>query len=406
MGSQRGIVKQRLTQNINNDNPYLDVKAIVPGQQPTSVLFEPLIHIRLIRSTYKVTTFIKFAPYIQSFVNFEGYLHKFVQDLQDPSRVSCFVHLLTQNQDRVLKTDHQAKEFSRFLESHPCGEGRNNPTKVCKYRPVQGGWDRHACVRQYDMVCRTKSQFQAVVDTALYINKSFHQIKTEFLSVIDHLETERDEPDIEKRKEQNEKTRVELKIAYSSVSKESLQTLNSIIEEVNKNHPAIKENLKRVKRFGIMSWTLGWGVFSNMKQIKTLKKNVQILYDQNLLQEKQIQDLAQYLNLTATRVQLHDEMLYNIQVRLNKLNFSIAAMQDMLQYNMYTSNMLFDANIISNRLITGMIVLRNNVEQVYKYLRVISSQEVDPIMIPPPPLRKLLEEAEKEMTHNPRLELP
>ena len=35
-----------------------------------------------------------------------------------------------------------------------------------------------------------------------------------------------------------------------------------------------------------------------------------------------------------------------------------------------------------------------------------SNFEVDPIMIPPPPLRELLAEAEKEMAHNPRLELP
>ena len=118
-------------------------------------------------------------------------------------------------------------------------------------------------------------------------------------------------------------------------------------------------------------------MYSNYRQISTLKRNIQILYQQNLLQERQIQDLAQYLNLTATRVQLHDEILYNIQVRLNKVDFAIAAMQDVIQYNMYTSNMLFDANLVSNRLITGWIVLRNNVEQVYKYLRVIASQEVD-----------------------------
>ena len=148
-------------------------------------------------------------------------------------------------------------------------------------------------------------------------------------------------------------------------------------------------------------------VYSNYKQIETLKENVQTLYDQNLLQEQQIQDLAQYLNLTATRVQLHDKMLYNIQVRLNQLNFSVAALQDLVQYTIYSNNMLFDANIVSNRLITGLIVLRNNVKQIYKYLRVIASQEVDPIMIPPPPLRELLAEAEeKEMAHNPWLELP
>ena len=45
--AQREIIKQRLTQNINNDNPYSDVEAIIPGQQPTSILFEPMVHIRL-----------------------------------------------------------------------------------------------------------------------------------------------------------------------------------------------------------------------------------------------------------------------------------------------------------------------------------------------------------------------
>ena len=398
-------IKQRLTQNIDNNNPYLGIKPIVPGQQPNSVLFEPMVHIRLSRSTYKVTSFIEFAPYIQSFTNFEKYLAQFVKDIQDPARVSGFVNLLTQHKSTIL-SNSQAREFSKFIQDHPCGKGRNNPTKVCKYNPTRGGWDRHACIRQYDMVCRTKSQFRAVADTALYINQSFAQIKEEFLSVIDHLETSDEEPKLKKRKEHNDRVRQELKISYSRVSTEELQTLNFVVGKVEESYPAIKDKLKRVKRFGVMSWVLGWGVYSNYKQIETLKENVQTLYDQNLLQEQQIQDLAQYLNLTATRVQLHDKMLYNIQVRLNQLNFSVAALQDLVQYTIYSNNMLFDANIVSNRLITGLIVLRNNVEQIYKYLRVIASQEVDPIMIPPPPLRELLAEAEKEMAHNPRLELP
>ena len=265
--------------------------------------------LRLSRSTYKVTTFIEFAPYIQSFRNFEVYLHKFVQDLQDPSRVSGFIHLLTQHKDQVILSNKQSRDFSRFLDNHPCGEGRNNPTKVCKYRPTEGGWDRNACKRQYDMVCRTKNQFKAVTDTALYINQSFHQIKEEFLSVIDHLETEEDEGKAKERQIHNDRIREELKIAYSRLSPESLQTLNKIVERVKERYPSMEETLSRKKRFGIMSWVLGWGVYSNYRQISTLKRNIQILYQQNLLQERQIQDLAQYLNLIATRVQLHDEML-------------------------------------------------------------------------------------------------
>ena len=151
---------------------------------------------------------------------------------------------------------------------------------------------------------------------------------------------------------------------------------------------------------------MGWGVYSNWKQIKAIKKNIKKLYEQNLLQEKQIQDLAHYLNLTATRVQLHDKMLYNIQARLNKIDHSIGNLNDIVTFNWVSNNMLLDANVIVNRLITGLIVLRNNVEKIYRYLNVIASQEVNPVMIPPPPLRQLLAEVQEEMKSNPRLMLP
>ena len=124
------------------------------------------------------------------------------------------------------------------------------------------------------------------------------------------------------------------------------------------------------------------------------------------LQEQQIQDLAHYLNLTATRVQLHDKMLYNIQVRLNRIDHSIGTLNDIVTFNWVSNNMLLDANVIVNRLITGLIVLRNNVERIYRYLNVIASQEVNPVMIPPPPLRQLLAEVQEEMKSNPRLMLP
>ena len=109
------------------------------------------------------------------------------------------------------------------------------------------------CIRQYDMVCRTKNQFKAVTDTALNINQSFHQIKEEFLSVVDHLETEEDEGKARERQIHNDRIREELKIAYSRLSPESLQTLNKIVERVKESYPSIKETLRRTKRFGIMS---------------------------------------------------------------------------------------------------------------------------------------------------------
>ena len=63
---QENITKTRLTQKIDNSNPYQSIQPILPGQQAYPVQFEPLAHIRLSRSTYKVTTFIEFKPYIRN----------------------------------------------------------------------------------------------------------------------------------------------------------------------------------------------------------------------------------------------------------------------------------------------------------------------------------------------------
>ena len=39
------------------------------------------------RSTYKVTSFIDFAPYRETFKKFERFLNRFRRDLNDPQRV-------------------------------------------------------------------------------------------------------------------------------------------------------------------------------------------------------------------------------------------------------------------------------------------------------------------------------
>ena len=90
-------------------------------------------------------------------------------------------------------------------------------------------------------------------------------------------------------------------------------------------------------------------------------------------------------------------MLYNIQVRLTKIDHSIRAIEDIITFTWVSNNLLLDANVVVHRLITGVIVLRNNVERIYRYLNVIASQEVNPVMIPRPPLRELLAKIQEEM---------
>ena len=75
-----------------------------------------------------------------------------------------------------------------------------------------------------------------------------------------------------------------------------------------------------MKRYSILTWVLGWDVFSNAQSINKIKQNLQILQDQNLLQDKQIKALVNHLNLTMAHVNRHETMLYELDSKLMILN--------------------------------------------------------------------------------------
>ena len=343
---------------------------------------------------------------MDSFRKFQEYLETFLTDLVDPEKVAAFSHLLSSHLTPQGQ-DVMSSIITRSQCKCPAEEVCADETVRTIEHPTHQVLSVNQCLKQIQLICRSVQQFKAIANATKYIRSTFEQVRGEFMAVIDHLETESDEKEPETRKEHNEKVEEELKIAYSKVSQEELEVLDEIIKQVGKRFPELETRvLKRTKRFAIMSWIMGWGVYSNWRQIKSIKKNIKKLYEQNLLQEQQIQDLAHYLNLTATRVQLHDKMLYNIQVRLARIDHAIRTIQDIVTFTWVTNNLLLDANVVVNRLITGLIVLRNNVQKIYRYLSVMANQEVNPIMIPPPPLRELLANIQEEMKQNPRLELP
>ena len=343
---------------------------------------------------------------MDSFRKFQEYLETFLTDLTDPNKVAAFSHLLSSHLTPP-EQDVMTLIITRSKCERPGEEVCADEDVRTVSHPSPQVLSVDECLKQKQVICRSIQQFKAIANATKYIKTTFEQVKREFMSVIDHLETESEEKEPETRKEHNEKVEEELKVAYSKVSQEELEILDDIIKQVGKRFPDLETKvLNRHKRFGVMSWIMGWGVYSNWRQIKAITKNIRKLYEQNLLQEQQILDLAHYLNLTATRVQLHDKMLYNIQVRLVRIDHAIRTIQDIVTFTWVTNNLLLDANVVVNRLITGLIVLRNNVERIYRYLSVIASQEVNPVMIPPPPLRELLAEIQEEMKQNPRLELP
>ena len=76
-GERRGL----RVHTIQNDNPYLGLDPTREGNGKYPVIFEPLQNVQMSRSTYKVTSFIDFEPYLRYFTNFERYLNKFLQEI-------------------------------------------------------------------------------------------------------------------------------------------------------------------------------------------------------------------------------------------------------------------------------------------------------------------------------------
>ena len=90
-----------------------------------------------------------------------------------------------------------------------------------------------------------------------------------------------------------------------------------------KINPSLHNNLSHMKRVGIFTWILGWGVFSNARSISKIKNNLHILQNQNQLQDKQIKQLANYLNLTMHQVNRHSEMLYEMDTKMFIINSTL-----------------------------------------------------------------------------------
>ena len=83
------------------------------------------------------------------------------------------------------------------------------------------------------------------------------------------------------------------------------------------------KSLTCMKRVGILTWILGWGVYSNARSISKIKDNLHTLQQQNQLQDKQIKHLAKFLNLTMDQVSRHSEMLYKMDTKMFIINKSL-----------------------------------------------------------------------------------
>ena len=160
-----------------------------------------------------------------------------------------------------------------------------------------------------------------------------------------------------------------------------------------------------MKRVGILTWILGWGVYSNARSTSNIKDNLHTLQQQNQLQDKQIKHLAKYLNLTMHQVSRHSEMLYEMDTKMFIMNKTLQDIMWSIDFWQYESDVIhyFQSRIC--RVHTLLYALRRYVDSLYEYMRALASQELNPMIIPPNILKKILHKILEDIKSNARLKL-
>ena len=138
----------------------------------------------------------------------------------------------------------------------------------------------------------------------------------------------------------------------------------------------------------------------------SIKRNIQNLYDQNVLQEKQIIELTHYLNVTYGHVRTNRMVINELNIQVVTLNKTMMAVIGETKFIKFTVAALTDMRMTLAQLSLGLMSLQENVNAIYEYMRVLSTRRVNPLIIPPDSLRMVLAQAKEDMKRNPRLTLP
>ena len=106
--------------------------------------------------------------------------------------------------------------------------------------------------------------------------KMFCVTHKKFLTAIDHI-------DYHPSQIQNNTTRTKGSVLYDMYGQYHTQTmiltpseeifLNAFMKALYQINPSLHNKLSRMKRVGIFTWILGWGVFLNARNIAKIKDN-------------------------------------------------------------------------------------------------------------------------------------
>ena len=246
---------------------------------------------QLTRSSYKITLFLDFQPFLQGFQSVDNYINDLITDINNPAYFQRLIAPFNDMQVTPLSTHDTIRTFFNSPACYSCP---------------------HAC--------QAKMKFEQYRIEIQYVYKVFRTIYKIFLTAIDHINYHPSQHFIANI------TRVKRSSMYicdgrfhsqmRELTPSEEKFLDAFLKALYKINSSLQSNLSHMKRTGTFTWLLGWGVFTKARSISQIKDNLQILQKQNQLQDKQIKQLAKYLNLMMHQVNRNSEMLYEMDTKV------------------------------------------------------------------------------------------
>ena len=123
------------------------------------VIFKPQNKIQLTHSTYQVTTFLDFAPFVNGFNNVQTYIKNFKKDIHDPAYFCMIRHKRTNQRTSPLLSE---QDLAAFMQSAYC--------------------------LSVPYACMTGFKIDRFLMEVNYLEDLFDVVYRKFLNAIDHID--------------------------------------------------------------------------------------------------------------------------------------------------------------------------------------------------------------------------
>ena len=289
---------------IDNRDPYKGREPEVGGFT-YPVIFEPIQNVEFSRSVYKVTSMVDFTPYVEYFKKYEQYLIKLYKDIRKEQKVKIIT-----NPFKLLREKNYTSYLPLQLDNIDC-----NKPEVCEKNPYKD------CYHWYVSIYMSQKHYKHLLKETRHVKEVFDTLKGSFYEAINHQEEK-----LEDGQENKRMTRSILK--YEGMNTEEAKYLDETLTllEMFRDDETV-DNRTRQRRFvaELRAFLAGVGAYTNYKNIQKIKKNINILHEENKRQDEAIGMLARFLKIVDTRVRsrIHTRMLNNINVALTQLQYRL-----------------------------------------------------------------------------------